>query len=232
VPNIKSAKKRVLVNEKKKERGRAGISALKTAVKKFNNAIDTNNIEEAEALLPATYSIIDSSVSKGLIHKNNAANKKSALAKRLYDVKTGKKEIVIKKDNKTIAAEKAKAAKEAREAAKAEFIPKAAERKEKAAKEAAEKAKTPAAKSAKESKSPAANKDEAPKKLTLEEKLKVKKAAPKAPPAPKKEAAKADEPKKAPAPKKAAPESSAKPKKETEIAEAKEEPAKESETDS
>ena len=98
-----------------------------------------NNIEEAERLLPLTMSIIDQTVSKGVIHKNNAANKKSALSKRLSDVKSGKLEIKIKKDNKTIAAEKARAAQAAREAVRAENAKKAAERK--AAKIEAEKAK-------------------------------------------------------------------------------------------
>jgi len=128
VPNIKSAKKRVLVNQTKNQLNRATISEVKTAIKKFNNAIDTNNIAEAEKLLPMAMSVIDSAVSKGVLHKNNAANKKSNLSKRLSDVKSGKITIVIKKDNKTVAAEKAKAAREAREAIKAENTKKAEER--------------------------------------------------------------------------------------------------------
>ena len=128
MPNIKSAEKRVLVNQKKQQINRAVLSEVKTAIKKFNNAIDTNKIDEAEALLPAAFSVIDSAVTKGVLHKNNASNKKSALSKRLYNVKSGKVTIVIKKDNKTIAAEKAKAAKEAREAVRAENAKKAAER--------------------------------------------------------------------------------------------------------
>jgi small subunit ribosomal protein S20 len=128
VPNIKSAKKRVLVNEKKRERNRAINSEVKTAIKKFNNAINTNQIDEAEKLLPATFAMLDGAVTKGIIHKNNAANKKSALAKRLSDIKGGKIVIEVKKDNKTIAAEKAVAAKEARDAIRAENAKKAAER--------------------------------------------------------------------------------------------------------
>ncbi len=107
MPNIKSAKKRVLVAQKKNIENRALRSRMNNAIKKFNNAIETNNIDEAEKLLPETMSVIDSTVSKGVIHKNNAANKKSALAKKLSDVKSGKVEIKIKKDNKTIAAEHA-----------------------------------------------------------------------------------------------------------------------------
>ena len=120
VPNIKSAKKRVLVIEKKNLRNRIHMSELKTTVKKFHGAIDVNDIALAESLLPEVYSVFDECVTKGILHKNNAANKKSALAKRLSDVKSGKVEITIKKDNKTIAAEKAKAAKEARDTARAE----------------------------------------------------------------------------------------------------------------
>jgi len=120
VPNIKSAKKRVLVIEKKNLRNRAHMSELKTTVKKFHGAIDVNDIALAEKLLPEVFSAFDECVTKGILHKNNAANKKSALAKRLSDVKSGKVQITIKKDNKTIAAEKAKAAKDARDAARAE----------------------------------------------------------------------------------------------------------------
>lgn len=144
MPNIKSAKKRVLVNEKKNNENRIQISAVKTAIKKINYAIDTNNMEEAERLLPETYAILDKAVSKGLMHKNTAANKKSGIAKRIADIKAGKKEVVIKKDNKTIAAEKAKAAQAAREAQRAEVAKKNAEKKA-----AAEAAKAAAAEEAK-----------------------------------------------------------------------------------
>ncbi|MCL2797656.1 MAG: 30S ribosomal protein S20 [Firmicutes bacterium] len=138
MPNIQSAKKRVSVNTKKNEQNRALISALKTAIKKFNGKLDLGDVEGAEALLPETFSMIDGCEQKGVIHKNNAANKKSALAKRLSDVKSGKVEIVIKKDNRTIAAEKAKAAQDARDASVAESKRLSAERKaEKAAAEAA-----------------------------------------------------------------------------------------------
>lgn len=157
MPNIKSAKKRVLVTIKKNEENRALRSRMNTAIKKFNAAVETNRIEEAEKLLPETMSIIDKTVSKGVIHKNNAANKKSALAKKLSDVKSGKIEIKIKKDNKTIAAEKARAAQAAREAVKEENAKKAAERK--AAKLEAEKAKAEA-----ESKSKKTSKKDADKK--------------------------------------------------------------------
>ena len=168
MPNIKSAKKRVLVNEKKNTENRMIRSEVKTAIKKINNAIDTNNLELAEQLLPATMSVIDNACSKGVIHKNNAANKKSAISKRLSDIKSGKIEIVIKKDNKTIAAEKAREAQKAREAIKAENQRKTAERN--AQKEAEKKAKEEAEKSTKKttrkSTKKATTEEAAPKKTT------------------------------------------------------------------
>lgn len=121
MPNIKSAKKRVLITKKKNTRNRSDRSKVNNAIKAFNKAIDSANIEEAERLLPITMSVIDKGVTAGILHKNAAANKKSALSKRLSDIKSGKVTVVVKKDNKTIAAEKARAAKEARDAARAEF---------------------------------------------------------------------------------------------------------------
>lgn len=159
MPNIKSAKKRVLVNQAKYKRNRAIISEVKTAIKKFNAAIESNNIEEAKKLLPLTMSMIDSAASKGVLHKNNAANKKSKISKRLSDVVSGKVVIEVKKDNKTIAAEKAKAAKAAREALRAENAKKAAERA--AAKQEEEESKRPAKKTKKESKKATDSKDKA-----------------------------------------------------------------------
>lgn len=200
MPNIKSAKKRVIIARKKNLENRALRSRMNTAVKNFNNAIDTNNIEEAERLLPLTMSVIDQTVSKGVIHKNNAANKKSALSKRLSDVKSGKLEIKIKKDNKTIAAEKARAAQAAREAVRAENAKKAAERK--AAKLEAEQAKLEAegkakkAKKTEDKKSAKADKTEekkpVAKKAKTEEKKEEKPAEEKKPAA-KKKAAKTEE---------------------------------------
>ena len=158
MPNIKSAKKRMLVIEKKNLENRMIRSQMNNAIRKFNNAIDTLALDEAEKMLPSVMSVIDKAVSKGVIHKNNAANKKSAISKRLSDVKSGKLVINIKKDNKTIAAEKARAAQEAREAVKAENARKAAERE--AAKLEAEKAKLAAEKPAKAKKAAKADKED------------------------------------------------------------------------
>lgn len=82
MPNIKSAKKRVLVNNTKAARNKSANSALKTALKKANAAIDTNAADKADAVKAAEKKI-DQAVAKGLIHKNNAARKKSALAVKL-----------------------------------------------------------------------------------------------------------------------------------------------------
>ena len=80
--NIKSAKKRVLVNATKQARNKSTNSALKTAIKKANIAIETN-AEDKEAVVKAAIKKIDQATSKGLLHKNNAARKKSALTLKL-----------------------------------------------------------------------------------------------------------------------------------------------------
>ena len=83
MPIIKSAKKRVLVTNKKNAQNRMLKSALKTQLKKYLAAVESGNKETAEKLLPETFSALDSAVSKGILHKNNAANKKAALSKKL-----------------------------------------------------------------------------------------------------------------------------------------------------
>lgn len=84
MPNIKSAKKRVLVIEKKTQQNKAIKSALKTQIKKFLGAVNAGDKEEATKLYPETVSAIDAAATKGVIHKNNADNKKAKLAKKLY----------------------------------------------------------------------------------------------------------------------------------------------------
>ena len=86
MPNIKSAKKRVLVNEKKNSVNKNNKSEVKTAIKNLD-AVIAGNYEEAVKLYPATASIIDASVAKGVYHKNTAANKKSGLQKRINALK-------------------------------------------------------------------------------------------------------------------------------------------------
>ena len=85
--NIKSAKKRVLVIEKKNAVNKNNKTEVKTAIKKLTALIDSGNYEEAVKLYPETASLIDASVAKGVYHKNTAANKKSGLAKRINALK-------------------------------------------------------------------------------------------------------------------------------------------------
>ena len=83
MPNIKSAEKRVLVTEKKTLENKAVKSALKTQIKKFLAAVESGNKEQATALYNETVSALDSAVTKGILHKNNASNKKAKFAKKL-----------------------------------------------------------------------------------------------------------------------------------------------------
>ncbi|NLA73152.1 MAG: 30S ribosomal protein S20 [Clostridiales bacterium] len=79
MPNIKSSKKRVLISEAKAIKNRSANSALKTSLKKANAAIE-ENAEDKQEKVNLAIKKIDQAAAKGLIHKNNAANKKSALA--------------------------------------------------------------------------------------------------------------------------------------------------------
>lgn len=82
MPNIKSAKKRVLVANANHERNKSANSALKTAIKKADAAIAENSAEKEVAVKAAVKSI-DKAVAQGIIHKNNAARKKSAIVTKL-----------------------------------------------------------------------------------------------------------------------------------------------------
>ena len=82
MPNIKSAKKRVLVSAARYERNKAYRSALRTSIKKANVAI-ANGDENAQALVQDAVKNIDMAVSKGILHKNTAAHKKSKLVVRI-----------------------------------------------------------------------------------------------------------------------------------------------------
>ena len=79
--NIKSAKKRILVAEKRAEKNKSVRSRVKTAVKKVDAAIAANDKAAAEAALLSATSIIDKAAKKGVYHKNNAARKVSRLSK-------------------------------------------------------------------------------------------------------------------------------------------------------
>ena len=83
MPNIKSAIKRVNVIEKKTLRNNMIKSEYKTAIKRFEEALANNNVEEATKLMSVATRKIDQACSKGVIVKNTAARKKSNLAKKL-----------------------------------------------------------------------------------------------------------------------------------------------------
>ena len=86
MPNIKSAKKRVLVIQKKTMINQMHKTALKTAIKKFNEAVESKNVEEAKVLFNDATKKLDKSVLQGILHKNNAARKKSQLALKLAKI--------------------------------------------------------------------------------------------------------------------------------------------------
>ena len=79
--NIKSAKKRILVAKARNERNKAAKSAVKTAMKKVEAAVASNDKAAADAALLNAISIIDKAAKKGIYHKNNAARKVSRLTK-------------------------------------------------------------------------------------------------------------------------------------------------------
>ncbi len=87
MPIIKSAKKRQEVAIRNNARNRSERSELATAIKKFNKAIANKDVQLAEKLLPETFSKIDESVSKGIIHKNKANNNKAGLSIELTKLK-------------------------------------------------------------------------------------------------------------------------------------------------
>lgn len=78
--NIKSAKKRILVNQTKADRNKAIRSKVKTAIKKVDAAIAANDKDAAAAALKAATVEIDKATSKGVYHKNTASRKVSRLA--------------------------------------------------------------------------------------------------------------------------------------------------------
>jgi small subunit ribosomal protein S20 len=83
VANIKSQKKRNITNEKARQRNVAVKSALKTAVRRVRTAATSGDAEAAAAALATASKALDKAASKGVIHKNQAANRKSGLAKQV-----------------------------------------------------------------------------------------------------------------------------------------------------
>ena len=83
MPNIKSAKKRVLVSQTKAMQNKAAKSALKTDIKKFEAAVAEGNRSVADVAYKVAVKAVDKAVVKGLLHKNNAAHKKSSMTIKL-----------------------------------------------------------------------------------------------------------------------------------------------------
>jgi small subunit ribosomal protein S20 len=86
VANIKSQIKRIKQNEKAHQRNKAVKSELRTHVRKFREAVETGNVEAAAVALQVASRKLDKAASKGVIHKNQAANRKSAIAKKLAEL--------------------------------------------------------------------------------------------------------------------------------------------------
>jgi small subunit ribosomal protein S20 len=79
VANIKSQKKRIITNEKARQRNRAVTSSLKTAVRRFREAAAAGDVEQAREYARVASRQLDKAASKGVIHRNQAANRKSAI---------------------------------------------------------------------------------------------------------------------------------------------------------
>jgi len=83
VANIKSQQKRNRTNERARLRNKSVKSSVRTAVRAFREATDSGDKEKAAELLVSTNRKLDKAASRGVIHKNQAANKKSALTRAL-----------------------------------------------------------------------------------------------------------------------------------------------------
>jgi small subunit ribosomal protein S20 len=86
VANIKSQIKRVKTNEKRRQRNKSVKSSVKTAIRKFREAAEAGETEKAVELQRAAARALDKAASKGVIHKNQAANRKSAIARRVAKI--------------------------------------------------------------------------------------------------------------------------------------------------
>ena len=129
--NIKSQKKRIITNEKARMRNRAVKSELKTASRRVREAVEAGNGAEAYAAVCAACRLMDKAVSKGVIKKNQAANRKSGLTKLANTVITDADRSAYEKPKaKEVAKGNNKAAKEARVAAMKEKEAEKAKRRE------------------------------------------------------------------------------------------------------
>lgn len=91
MPNIKSAIKRVKTAERNRLRNRAAKSQIRTVQSRLEDTLKSANVADIDSQLASLYVVIDKAVSKGVLHKNTAARKKSRLAKKAHATKsTGK----------------------------------------------------------------------------------------------------------------------------------------------
>ncbi len=86
--NIKSQKKRIKTNEKRRLRNKAVRSEVKTFTKKFEQVLQAGDKEASAKALREASKKLDVAVSKGVLHKNSAANRKSSMARQLSSSKT------------------------------------------------------------------------------------------------------------------------------------------------
>jgi len=83
MPNVKSSSKRVLLSQKAAAKNRSARSLIKTNIKKFDAATAAGDRDNAEQAFRTAVKTVDRAATKGLIHKNKAARRKSALARKL-----------------------------------------------------------------------------------------------------------------------------------------------------
>jgi len=110
VPNIKSAKKRVLINQKKAMQNQMRVSAMKTAIKKFDTALEGGDAAAITATYQDAIRLIDQAAAKGSLKKNTASRRKSLLTRKLNAKNVTAEKPAKKAAPKKAAAPKAEAA--------------------------------------------------------------------------------------------------------------------------
>ena len=83
MPNMKSAKKRLITSAKERMRNKSRRTAIKTAEKKFRSAVEAADSGQAKELLKVVFKTLDKAVKKGTIHKNKSSRKKAVFQKML-----------------------------------------------------------------------------------------------------------------------------------------------------
>jgi small subunit ribosomal protein S20 len=86
MPNMQSAKKRLITSAKEKIRNKSRRTAIKTAEKKFRNAIEAADLDQAKEMMKLVFKTLDKAVKAGTIHKNKSSRKKSRFQKMISSV--------------------------------------------------------------------------------------------------------------------------------------------------